>query len=189
MSTFHWDDETIVDSLRSSNDSDENWQLLYEKYAYPIVGLAYKVTRDHHFALDVLQSTFIKAFQKIKELRDGGSVKSWLLSIAFNEARQILRKNGRETIVDLEVLEPLISERQGEDVTFDESTELLSIAKKCLKGDERRVWILRFQGALSYSEIHQATGIPLNTVRSHLRRARMKLENSPQVRAILGGAL
>ena len=185
---FQWDDDAIVEKLRSVKDNDDSWQLLYEKYAFAIIGLAYKVTKDHHFARDVLQTTFTKAFQKLDALKNASAVKSWLLSIAFNESRQILRKNGRETIVDLEVLEPLMDASQDVDSSLDEENEVLAIAKQCLKGDERRVWVLRHQGALSYNEIHKATGIPLNTVRSHLRRAKQKLEKSPQVMAILGGS-
>ena len=183
-----WDDEDIVEKLREAKNNEDSWQLLYEKYAFAIIGLAYKVTKDHHFARDVLQSTFAKAFQKLEDLRNGSAVKSWLLSIAFNESKQILRKNGRETIVDLEVLEPLMDASQDVHSSLDEVNELLTVARQCLKGDERRVWVLRHQGAMSYNEIHKATGIPLNTVRSHLRRAKQKLEKSPQVMAILGGS-
>ncbi len=59
------------------------------------IRVALGILRDEDSAADVAQETFLKAIRGLKGFRGDASFKTWLLTIAANEARGVLRKAGR----------------------------------------------------------------------------------------------
>lgn len=124
---------------------------------------------------DVVQETFVLAWQKLADLTEGVALRSWLLRIVTNRAidRMRLRKNHAD-IADWDA--PTPAERSPAHIveqrlTIDAATDALSRLPEA----QRRCWIMKEVGGSSYSEIAEQLDVPVSTVRGLLARARQTL--------------
>jgi RNA polymerase sigma-70 factor (ECF subfamily) len=131
-------------------------------------------------AEDALQETFLRALQKAGSFRGEGSVLSWLLGIAKNEARMLSRKAGAidRTAVSLETLgaEAGWGQESPEDLaSLVDRREALERGIAQLDPSEREVLLMRDVLSLSGEETAAALGISLASMKSRLHRARLRL--------------
>ena len=124
---------------------------------------------------DFVQDVFLQAFRRLETYRGDARFSSWLLSIAYHEAvRQ------RSHLVDHAAIETdtlAAPEDTPEEAVL--KREARSVVVKAIRELPQRFAIcldLFFFFSQSYAEIAQTTGIPLNTVRSHIRRAKLLLQ-------------
>jgi RNA polymerase sigma-70 factor (ECF subfamily) len=122
--------------------------------------LARWLTRDHHFAEDVVQEAYLRAFKFIGTFR-GGDGKAWLLTIVRNTFLSLRKQNHPEHPQAL-----LIRNADG---------RLVGEAMEALPAQFREVLVLREIEELSYKEIAMVTNMPIGTVMSRLARARALL--------------
>jgi RNA polymerase sigma-70 factor (ECF subfamily) len=71
------------------------FEALVRRYQKPLYYLCLRYVHDHDAASDLAQRTFIKALEKMDELRDSGIFRSWLFRIGANLALNHLRDNAR----------------------------------------------------------------------------------------------
>ncbi len=126
-------------------------------------------------AEDVAQESFVMAYRALGSYRGDGPLGGWLMRIA---TRQAFRRLGqrRETVE----LSPELPLRSATDdplrVTLANEEHLAVRSAVAALGEPyREVVALRFFGELSLEEIASATGRPLNTVKTHLRRGLQRL--------------
>jgi RNA polymerase sigma-70 factor, ECF subfamily len=176
--------------LRAGNRAE--FARLVEAYSTPIYRLALKMLGNAQDAEDVLQITFLKAFQHIQEFEGRSSLSTWLYRIAANEALMLLRRKRPAFSLD----EQPVSD-EGEDTAPLEFTdwcclpesELLSAeAKKhldqaiqTLPEKLRVVFILRDIEGLSIKETGEALNLTETAVKTRLLRARLHLREQLSV--------
>src|SRR3954452_14240487 len=68
-----------------------------------MIRVAYLVTTDTDLAQEAVQSAWQIAWSKLRSLRDEDRLRPWLVSIAANEARQVLRKRSRRRVTEITV--------------------------------------------------------------------------------------
>jgi len=126
---------------------------------------------------DFVQDVFLQAFRRLETYRGEARFSSWLLSIAYHEAVRT-----RSRMIDHAVLE---SESIAAPGDTPEETALKNEARSVVVGAIRELpprfaicLDLFFFFSNSYAEIAETTGIPLNTVRSHIRRAKKLLQTA-----------
>ena len=78
-----------------------------------VYGLALRISRRRELAEDATQETFVRALRALPRLRERTRFKSWLLTIAANTTREMLRKQSRNLSLDYEppALEPEVDDR------------------------------------------------------------------------------
>ncbi len=115
------------------------------------------------------------AYKALGSYRGDGPLGGWLLRIATRQAFRRLSQR-RET-VELSAELPLRSDRDDplQATLAGERGEMVRSAVATLAEPYREVVALRFFGELSLEEIARATGRPLNTVKTHLRRGLERL--------------
>jgi RNA polymerase sigma-70 factor (ECF subfamily) len=86
-------DADLVERARAG--SRPAFEALVRRYQKPLYFLCLRYVRDHDAASDLAQRTFIKALEKMDELRDAHIFKSWLFRIGGNLALNHLRDNAR----------------------------------------------------------------------------------------------
>ena len=86
-----------VEALRSGDRGE--FARLVDATSGPIYRLALKMLGDSQDAEDVLQTTYLKAFQHMGEFEGRSNLSTWLYRIAANEALMLLRKRRPETAI------------------------------------------------------------------------------------------
>ena len=124
---------------------------------------------DAALAEDAAQAAWIQAWRKFHQLRDDDKLRSWLVAVAANEARQIARK--RRGV-------PVRAPSDGFAAEADPRLADLAAALARLTADDRRVLGLRYVGGFTSDEIGKALGISSGAVRHRLVRllARLRTE-------------
>jgi RNA polymerase sigma factor (sigma-70 family) len=144
--------------------------------------LARWLTRDHHFAEDVVQEAYLRAFKFIGTFR-GGDGKAWLLTIVRNTFLSLRKQNHPEhphEPFDEDVHDvPVEAGTQSGDpqalLIRNADGRLVGEAMEALPAQFREVLVLREIEELSYKEIAMVTNMPIGTVMSRLARARALL--------------
>lgn len=179
-----------LDALKKGDRSE--FARLVDEFSGRIYRVALKVVNDPLDAEDVLQETFIKAFQALPAFEGRSSVVTWLYRIAVNEALMMLRKR-KYNAISLEE-ENDRSEEEVEPVEIadwcclpeselqnSESQRFLDQAVQRLSPALRAVFILRDLEGLSVKETAEALGLNESAVKTRLLRARLKLREDLSV--------
>jgi RNA polymerase sigma-70 factor, ECF subfamily len=160
---------------RSRKGDRAAFSALFEKYRLRVFAFGYRLTGCRQTAEDVVQTTFLKAFQSLASLDDPGLFYYWLFSIARNEALAGLRRGKNATASLDEAAEVWDDDSPHERVVAEELHALLKSLLGRLKPEYREVLILRQYESLSYSEIAAITGDSISAVESRLFKARKAL--------------
>lgn len=159
---------------------------LVNKYSRKIYRLAKNITQNDEDAEDILQETFIKAYEHLDKFQGNSKFYTWLVRIGVNESLMKLRKRKSDRTVPLDEPvdtgeDPVIREIAvwGEDPENKYSqTELRGILNEAvdsLRPAFRTVFVLRDIEELSTEETAQALDISIPAVKSRLLRARLQL--------------
>ncbi|MDH5243550.1 MAG: sigma-70 family RNA polymerase sigma factor [Chloroflexota bacterium] len=145
---------------------------IVDAYHGDLVRVAYVVTGDVQSAQDAAQAAWSIAWRKLGSLRDPERVRPWLVSVAANEARQIIRRQHRQQVAEIK-LGP-----QG-DALRDPSADVdrldLLDAVRRLKAEDRSLLALRYVAGLDSNEIGTFVGMSPSGVRGHLSRLLRRL--------------
>lgn len=147
---------------------------LIERYQLQAVRAAYLITRDQATAEDVVQSTFLQAFDRIAQFDSRRPFGPWFLRCVINNAIKSTTRTKRTLHLDgnsaLETLLTHIDTDQKDihDAVWDALAEL--------PPDQRAVIVLRYYLEFSEAEIAQELTCPPGTVKSRLHNARKRLK-------------
>lgn len=152
---------------------------LFDQFRETVYKSAYFVTHDHMLAEDVVQNTFLKAYDKIDQLQDPSRVELWLIRIAVNQARDELRRRRRQAWTPEENAHlPGPREEQPEFQVVDrEEHAVISAAIDGLASNYQDVILLKYQFEMTTKKIAETLNIPEGTVKTRLRKARAILES------------
>lgn len=128
-------------------------------------------------AEELAQEVFLRAWQARGRYQEQGSLRAYLVRIADRLVCDLARRNGRERTARQTASQQdhLIQTDPAELVMAQEACQLLRLALEELSAAQRRVLLLRYYGQMSFAQIAQTMGVPLNTVLSHCHRGLEKL--------------
>ncbi len=135
------------------------------------------LTRDPHYADDLVQECLVRAVANIGRWQAGTNIRAWLLTILRNVFRNDLRRARRDPIreaaddAELCVAVPAAQEAR---LALNEVHD----AFQALTEDHREVLLLVGVEGLSYEEAAAVLEIPVETMRSRLARARQALRRT-----------
>ncbi|MFZ5354344.1 MAG: RNA polymerase sigma factor SigY [Bacillota bacterium] len=173
----------IVAEAKHGNKSALN-TLLVE--SYPVVyGYIMKLTGNTDTANDVVQEAMLKAVINIKKYEPKAKFSTWLITVATNVYRDMLRKNK----VQLQLDENLAShgnEVEEEALSNIQYEQIRDIVQQ-LAYEKRTVFILKHFYGYKYEEIADILNCPIGTVRSRLHNAVKYIISEFERRGILYG--
>ncbi len=147
---------------------------------------------DQDLAETITQDCFLKAYHGRESFRGDCSVSTWLFSIANNLIKDQLRtkkfqfwRKARAQAIDVTELASLLPSGASSPETVLLARERAGQVQEALKElsvNQRKVFLLKFAEEMDLEEISQTMGMPVNTVKTHLRRSVLA------IRARLGGS-
>ncbi|MEQ8367602.1 MAG: sigma-70 family RNA polymerase sigma factor [Roseicyclus sp.] len=151
---------------------------LYAATSAKLFGVCLRVLKDRSLAEDVLQEVYIKIWNKADRYQvTGHSPMTWLITIARNQSIDRLRAAGPPTS-DIDEVAPIASARlgpEGQAIAADEARRIVGCLDEL---DETRAAAVRgaYLEGQSYADLAQRFDVPLNTMRTWLRRSLVNLK-------------
>jgi RNA polymerase sigma-70 factor (ECF subfamily) len=152
-------------------------QASFERLIEPHIAMGYRlaaaILNDAGQAEDAVQEATLRAWRSIGQLRSGGQVRAWFLTIVANRCRSMRRARWWSVIRLPHATSALPSPADAADQRED-----LSRALGRLSVDERAAVFLRFYEDMNSREVGQALGITATAARSRIHRAlqRMRID-------------
>jgi len=182
------DDATLAQAV--AHGEQDAFDTLFERYRRLVYSIAYKITLNVEDSLDVTQNVFARVAQNIGRYQGRGSFRSWLATIAANEAVNIIRRPERrmEISTEPEIVTSIIDEKHEvnnpmKTIEKRERRELVEKAMANLSPQQRAIFTLRWREEMTPSEIAEQLGIPAGQVRSQICHAIAKIRSalSPEI--------
>ena len=150
---------------------------LYETMAGRVYGLALRITRHVQTAEEVTEDAFWQVWRQAPRFdATRGSAVTWILTITRSRALDALRRSDPAEPLDEECLADLQAGSDPQDLLAAVQREhRLHAALRNLDPLPRQLVALAFFRGLSHEEIASQTSLPLGTVKSHIRRALLRL--------------
>jgi RNA polymerase sigma-70 factor, ECF subfamily len=178
-------DESVLVSQSREGDTRAFGELV-RRYEGKIFRLAQHVTQNREDAEDVLQETFMKAYEHLDQFKGDSKFYTWIVRIAVNQALMKLRRRKTDKSVSIdETIDTGEDTVTREIAAWDEDPEqrfsreelggILDSAVDSLEPLYRSVFVLRDIEELSTEETADALGLSIPAVKSRLLRARLQL--------------
>jgi RNA polymerase sigma-70 factor (ECF subfamily) len=153
-------------SRAQAGDRDAFTELV-ERHHPDLVRIAYAITGDLDAARDSAQLAWIKAWQRLPSVREPDRLRSWLIAIAANEARQHIRASRRRRVREIAPISP-----ESETTTAAPEPDRLdlSAALSKLGASDRQLLAMRYLAGMSSEEIASLTGRSASGTRTRLSR-------------------
>jgi RNA polymerase sigma factor (sigma-70 family) len=134
------------------------------------------IGRDPTLAADGVQAAWSIAWQRLGTIRDPTRLRPWLIAIAVNETKTLLRKRQRRSMVEIKT--DAVDGAVGPDPAAGIASIDLQRLLERLDPDDRALLAMRYQCGFDATELSLALGISSSGVRSRLERlvARMRQE-------------
>lgn len=144
---------------------------IIERYGDDVFRLCLLYLGNRQLAEDAFQTTMLKTWQQMDSFRSDSSLKTWMMHIAANTCRDVLRSGWFR----------MWKKSQPEDALFDiaapqaEDHSEVRSAVLALPGIYREAVVLHYYKGMSIREMAQCLHLPVSSVSTRLRRARMLL--------------
>jgi len=152
------------------NGNREAFMTIVGAYQQRVFVMAYSMLRNKEDALDVVQETFLRLFQKAGQFKEGCNFQGWLLRIAKNLSVDYYRKNYRkrrefESPKSLDELQ-VAAEPAPASSSSGEMRDVFFRGIDKLAGRQRMVFVLRHVDELQFNEISETMNISVGAVKS-----------------------
>ena len=172
------DDRLILEQILGGQK--ELFRLLVKRYEQQVYGMGLSFFRNPEDASDFTQEVFLKVYRNLSRFEGRSRFSTWLYKIAYNTAVNSVKRNKEyrslseeENITDSDTPERKVLRKLLKEAVLEAVMDLPSRFRVCVD--------LFFFYNRSYQEIELITGFPVNTIKSHVFRAkkllRKKLED------------
>jgi RNA polymerase sigma-70 factor (ECF subfamily) len=166
----------------------ERLMQIYQNYVYTI---ALRIVKKSALAEEVAQDVFVRVFQKIGSYREESRFSTWLFTIVYRQSLNYLESRasqessafvGYDPSTDPDTMHDsqlIFSESDNEWDQLDQRSDLQNILWQAIDQLDQFQGIiisLFYLQELSVQEISGITGIPANSVKTHLHRGRRNLK-------------
>lgn len=177
MSITNQNIEELI-SLCKKNNQKAQFEI-YNRYSKAMYNVAYRIVKDEHFAQDVMQEGFLKAFTKINDYKQEVAFGAWLKKIIINYSIDFYKKNNAFQVEDLSKTLYKIEENNS---VLSETIDLNTLKVKqvldviaVLKDNYRMVLTLFYIEGYDQEEICEILNISYANCRTTLSRAKDSL--------------
>lgn len=172
------DDEQLIERLRQPKSCRAAFNEVVRMYAEPLYRQIRRMVENHDDAADVLQNTFLKAWQSIENFRGEAKLSTWLYKIALNESITFLgRERKRLGLSDAEEVERLSNLIEADEwIDGDELAQNLRKAIATLPEKQRMVFNMKYFDDMKYEQMSEILGTSVGALKASYHLAVKKIE-------------
>lgn len=169
-------DTTDILIRKAKLGDTEAFRVVVENYQNYAFHLAYRFLHCEADAMDIVQESFIRAWQHLPRFNPKNSFTTWLYRIVVNCAFDRLRKKRRKSEIPLDWAPDIIAEDNPESalIRHEAIRRIWNMAER-LPQKQRKVFVLRDLQELSIREVAEILRCTEQTIKSHLYYARKKI--------------
>ncbi len=173
------DEQELLERAQQHNEAA--FGALVDRYTPPVFRIVRRMVPDTMEAEAIVQETFWRFWQALPRFEVDRPLLPYLATIASNLARDRYRRDRRvedvpvEDVLEGQAAPDLDPEQMADD---GQMRRRLAESVQTLPFAYRQVIALRYEAGMSYEEIARVLSLPLNTVRTHLKRAKDLLRHS-----------
>ena len=176
-----WDDRRLIGECLKGRT--EAFGVIVRRYQDRLFNTVVRLLDNAEDAQDVVQESFISAYQSLGTFKGDSLLFTWLYRIAMNAAISLKRKKKATISLDTGskhdlVIDPVdqsTSSEPGASLEREEEESRLQAALNRLSLEHRSVIVLKEIEEMKYEEIAEVLDVPIGTIRSRLHRARTEL--------------
>lgn len=172
------DEQTLL--LRLKSGDYQAFTQLYQRYSLRLLGRIIRLVKSEETAEEILQTLFLKVWERRDQIDADKSLKSFLFTIAQNLVYDHFRRMALDERFRNEFIKQYAEDYQHieEELTFKQTQENVMNAIKALPPQCQKVFILFKIEGKSYAEICETLNISKSTVNNHLTKANSLLKSN-----------
>lgn len=165
--------------IKEDKHRNNAFKQLLDSYQQMLYWYIRKIVLVHDDANDVLQNTFLKVYKNIHSFKQKSSLKTWMYSIAYNEAMTHLAKVQKQQKITSAEANKIALEKLEADVYFDGSEIDLKFQKALLElpQKQRQVFQMKYFDELKFREISEILGTSEGALKASYHLAVKKIES------------
>lgn len=174
-----YDEDKIKEQLQDPEQISIAFSLIVKQYSEQLYWQIRRLVLSHDDTNDILQNTFLKAWDSIQYFRGDAKISTWLYKIALNESLTFLNKQKLENNLSLDDKEASIANKLEGDSYFngDETAIMLQKALHSLPEKQRIVFNLKYYQEMKYEEMSEILGTSVGALKASYHLAVKKIEN------------
>lgn len=172
------EEKEFIQQLLNPKMQNEAFQKLLLIYQKPLYNHIRNIVLNHDDTDDVLQNTFIKVFNNLKNFKGESKLFSWIYRIATNEALTFLNQKAKKNGITSEELQNKAIDNLQADVYFDSDEIQLKLQKAIATLPEKQqlVFKMKYFEELKYEEISEIIGTSVGALKASYHHAVKKIE-------------
>lgn len=173
------EEKEFIAELLNPKTQNQAFQKLLHSYQKPLYNHIRNIVLNHDDTDDVLQNTFIKIFQNLKNFKGESRLFSWIYRIATNEAITFINNKAKRNGTTSEALQTKIVENLQSDVYFDGNDIQLKLQKAILLLPEKQqlIFKMKYYEELKYENISEILGTSVGALKASYHHAVKKIED------------
>ncbi|CAN1486807.1 RpoE DNA-directed RNA polymerase specialized sigma subunit, sigma24 homolog [Flavobacteriaceae bacterium] len=172
------EEKEFIINLLNPKTQNEAFQKLLREYQKPLYNHIRNIVLNHDDTDDVLQNTFVKVFQNLKNFKGESKLFSWMYRIATNEALTFLNQKARKIGVSSVELQNKAIDNLKADDYFDGNEIQIKLQKAIalLPEKQQLVFKMKYFEDLKYEEISEILGTSVGGLKASYHHAVKKIE-------------
>lgn len=173
------DEKDFIGELLDPRTQNTAFQKLLREYQRPLYNHIRNIVLNHDDADDVVQNTFIKVFQNLKNFKGESKLFSWMYRIATNEAITFIHQKAKKNGITSEVLQNKIVDNLKADVYFDGNEIQIKLQKAIaiLPEKQQLVFKMKYFEEIKYEDMSEILGTSVGALKASYHHAVKKIED------------
>lgn len=178
MAEIPTENESLVARLRDPATVREAFGEVIRLFSEPLYWQIRRMVQSHDDANDLLQNTFMKAWQSIENFRGDARLSTWLYKIAINESITFLARERKRMGISLDDQEAALAATIESDPDIDGDALALELRKAIasLPEKQRLVFNMKYFDDMKYEEMSNILGTSVGALKASYHLAVKKIE-------------
>ena len=176
MNVFN--EEEIIIQLKDAEKQKKAFEMIVRNYNERLYWQIRKMVLSHDDANDVLQNTFLKAWQGIEQFRGDAKLSTWLYKIAINECITFLNKQRTQNKLSIDDVDSFMLNKLESDTYIDGDDTQIKLQKAILALPEKQrlVFNMKYFDDMKYEEMSDILGTSVGALKASYHHAVKKIE-------------